>query len=135
VVKTLFILRYLDSEEYRRRINRQLNRGESLHALRRFLFFAEDGKVRRRQREDQTNQALCLTLVTNAIVTWNTVYLAAVLEQLRAEGISIEPEGLAHLSPTTYGHINPYGKYHFDLETGLGRAGLRPLREPDAGAA
>ena len=128
LVKTLFILRYLESEEYRRRIGVQLNKGESLHALRRFLFFAHTGHLRRHQPEDQANQASCLNLVTNAVITWNTVYLAAAVEDLRAEGLQIEESDLAHLSPARYDHINPYGKYHFDVETGLSRTHLRPLR-------
>ena len=32
LVKTIFILRYLESEQLRRRINTQLNKGESLHS-------------------------------------------------------------------------------------------------------
>ena len=52
----------------------------TLHALRRFLFFAHEGKVQRRQADQQTNQVLCLNLVTNAIVTWNTVYMNAAIE-------------------------------------------------------
>ena len=51
LVKTCFILQWIKSEDYRRRIHRQLNEGEALHALRRFLFFAHEGKVRRRQTE------------------------------------------------------------------------------------
>lgn len=76
-IKTCFLLRCLTSEEERRRITRQLNKGEALHALRRFLFFANEGKIRCPQLEEQANQAGCLTLVTNAVVTWNTVYMAA----------------------------------------------------------
>ena len=75
LVKTQFILRWIENPDYRRRIHRQLNKGEALHALRRFLFFAHQGKVQRRQADQQTNQVLCLNLVTNAIVTWNTVYM------------------------------------------------------------
>ena len=41
-------------------LHRQLNKGEALHALRRFLFFAHEGKVQRRQADQQTNQILCL---------------------------------------------------------------------------
>jgi TnpA family transposase len=129
--KTVFILRYLQSEEYRRRINRQINKGESLHALRRRIFFADEGKVRRRHHEEQVNQATCLTLVTNAAVLWNTVYLQAAIEQLRREGVEIDGEILAHLSPALYEHINPYGRFHFDVEAGLGRSALRPLRNPE----
>jgi len=55
LVKTLFTLRYLENEDYRRRINAQLNKGESLHALRDFLFVADKGVIRRKQAEAQTN--------------------------------------------------------------------------------
>ena len=46
LIKTIFILRYLEDEAYRRRINRQLNKGEALHMLREFLFFANKGTIR-----------------------------------------------------------------------------------------
>ena len=107
LVKTQFILRWIENPDYRRRIHRQLNKGEALHALRRFLFFAHEGKVQRRQADQQTNQVLCLNLVTNAIVTWNTVYMNAAIERLRAEGRIDRDIDLGHLSPPLYGHVNP----------------------------
>lgn len=129
LVKTIFILRYLESEEYRRRISTQLNKGETLHSLRRFLFFAHQGQIRRRQDEDLANQASCLNLVTNAVVAWNTVYVAAAIEQLKAEGYPFSETDIAHLSPARYEHINPYGKYEFDIAKNLNRQHLRPLRQ------
>ena len=131
LVKTIFILRYLESEDYRRRINAQLNKGESLHALREFLFFANKGVIRRKQEEDQTNQAGCLNLVTNAVVTWNTVYMEAVMDQLRAEHDAVQDDDLAHLSPARFEHVNPYGKYYFPIDKTAERQGLRPLGRPD----
>ena len=128
LVKTQFILRWIENPDYRRPIHRQLNKGEALHALRRFLFFAHEGKVQRRQADQQTNQVLCLNLVTNAIVTWNTVYMNAAIERLRAEGRIGRDIDLGHLSPALYGHVNPYAKYRFEIE---GRApSPRPLRSP-----
>jgi len=44
-------------------------------------------------------RAGCLNLVTNAVVTWNTVYMAAVIKQLRAEGKTVNEEDVARLSP------------------------------------
>jgi TnpA family transposase len=67
-------VRCLDSPEYRRCIGRQLNKGEQLHSLRRFLFLANEGEIRRSQHEDQTTQVLCLNLAANAIIDWNTIY-------------------------------------------------------------
>jgi rRNA maturation protein Nop10 len=122
--------KYLESEEYRRRINAQLNKGEALHALRRFLFFANEGKIRRKDEEDQLNQASCLNLVTNAVVAWNTVYLTAALDALTVERYPVQENDLVHLSPARYEHINPYGKYRFEVEAEWSRKTLRPLRHP-----
>ncbi len=41
--------------------------------MRRFLFFANEGHIRKRQPEEQTEQALCLNLLTDAVILWNTV--------------------------------------------------------------
>ncbi len=127
LIKTLFILRYLESEELRRRIQVQLNKGEALHALRRFLVIAHEGKIRRKDEEQQNHQAGCLNLLTNAVVVWNTVYMQAAIEQLRREGIPVNDADVMHLSPARYEHINPYGKYSFELE--LAPNQLRPLRQ------
>lgn len=130
LVKTLFIGRYLESHEYRRRIHKQLNKGEALHSLRRFLFFANEGSVRKHDEESQSHQAMCLTLMTNAVITWNTVYIAAALEDLKSDGVSVADADVEHLSPCRYEHVNPYGKYQFRIDEGLGRKELRPLRQP-----
>src|SRR5205823_5792972 len=78
-----------ESEQLRRRINTQLNKAEALHALREFLFFANRGKIRRKQEEEQVHQATCLNLLTNCVITWNTIYMAAALAQLRQEGYAV----------------------------------------------
>ena len=51
--KTIFILRYLLDEAFQRRIGAQINKGEALHALRGFLFVANEGKIRRHYDEEQ----------------------------------------------------------------------------------
>ncbi len=112
---------------FRRPVRRQLNKGESLHALRR-----DQGHVRRRHLDDQVDQALCLTLVTNATVLWTTTYLGDALDALRADGYHVADETAAHLTPAQHDHINFYGTYSFDVETAPQREGRRPLRSPAA---
>ena len=68
-------MRWYTDEAFRRRIGRQLNRGETLNDLRRFIFYAERGKVRYRRLEDQTLQAHRNTLVVNACILSTTGYL------------------------------------------------------------
>ena len=72
VVKTIYLLRYLHDEELRRRVQRQLNRGESRHDLARWLFFANQGKFRTGDYEEMMNKASCLSLLSNAVLVWNT---------------------------------------------------------------
>ncbi len=76
--ETIFILKYLQSPEYQKKITVQLNQGEALRALRRDIFIANEGRIRKRHHEDQLNQAACLNLVVNAVTIWNTVYMQAV---------------------------------------------------------
>ncbi len=35
---------------------------------------------------------------------------------------------LVHLSPARFEHINPYGRYEFDVAKTFSRQSLRPLR-------
>lgn len=105
LVRTIYLCRSVANEELRRRVRRQLNKGESLHALRRDLFFAHQGHVRRRHLDDQVDQALCLTLVTNAAVLRTTTYLGDALDALRDDGYPVTDEAAAHLTPAQHDHI------------------------------
>jgi len=53
----------------------------------------------------------------------------------RAHGADIDDEAPAHLSPAMLDHINPYGKFLFDVDLELGRTARRPLRRPGASPA
>lgn len=41
--------------------------------------------------------------------------MQAAIQQLKQEGHPIEDEDVAHLSPARFEHVNPYGKYYFDI--------------------
>ncbi|EFL8809399.1 Tn3 family transposase, partial [Escherichia coli] len=68
VNKTLYLLNYIDDEDYRRRILTQLNRGEGRHAVARAICYGQRGEIRKRYREGQEDQLGALGLVTNAVV-------------------------------------------------------------------
>ena len=132
MIKTNFVLDWLADQELRARVGRQLNKGEQLHALRRAIFYAPEGHVRQRTSEQQGEQALCLSIVVNAIVVWNTVYTQRVLDELRAAGELITSSEIEHISPLAHQHIHLYGHYPFDLASRPD--GHRPLRSAAAPA-
>ena len=130
IPKTVHLLTYLDDESYRRRILVQLNRGEGRHAVARKICHGQRGEIRKRYRQGQEDQLSALGLVTNAVILWNTLYIEAALEQLRAEGYEIRPEDVARLSPLQTHHLNVLGRYSFFLAEAVAKGGMRPLRNP-----
>jgi TnpA family transposase len=128
--KTLHVLRYLDDESMRRDTLVQLNRGEGRHGLSRVVFHGKRGELRQHYREGQEDQLGALGLVVNMIVLWNTLYMQAAIDQLRAEGYPVLDEDIEHLNPHVHDHINMLGRYSFSIPESVSRGELRPLRNP-----
>ena len=131
-MKSLYLLRFIDDESYRRRILIQLNRGEGRHQLARVIFHGKRGELRQRYREGQEDQLGALGIVVNLVVLWNTIYMDAALDRLRAEGHEVFPADVARLSPLGFKHVNMPGRYAFTLPEMVARGELRPLRDPGA---
>jgi len=132
VAKTLYLLRYMDDPEYRRRIQTQLNRGESRHRLARAVCYGRRGELFQKYQRGLEDQLGALGLVVNAIVLWNTRYGEAILGYLRGLGENPLDEDIARLSPLKYAHINVLGRYHFEMSPEVAGGDLRPLRDPDS---
>jgi hypothetical protein len=60
------------------------------------------------------NKASCLSLVSNAILYWNTLKINAIVENLRQQGEDITNETLAHISLLPFRHVLPNGTYFID---------------------
>jgi hypothetical protein len=74
-------------------------------------------------------RGLAVGLVLNALVLFDTRYMDAAVNQLRADGFDVRDEDVARLSPFVRHHIDMHGRYSFqppDLPVGL-----RPLRDPE----
>jgi TnpA family transposase len=111
LMKTLHILRYIQEEKLRDTIQLQLNRGEFRHILAKSLFFANWGSFRSGDYEEVMNKASCLSLLSNAVLVWNTVHITRVVDQLRAAGHQVKDEDLARVSPLAHAHVIPNGSY------------------------
>ena len=59
---------------------------------------------------------LFLSLLSNAVLVWNTVRIAEIVSRLRASGEEILDNDLARVSPLCRAHIIPTGTYSFDPE-------------------
>ena len=110
----IHILRYAHDAELRARIRRQLNRRESRHALARRLFFANQGTFRVSDRDEIMNKVTALSLLSNAVLVWNSVRFAEVVAGLEATtGEAVAAADLARVSPLASAHVIPSGTYRF----------------------
>ena len=128
--KTLHTLTYIDDKAKRRGTLTQLNRGEGRHSVARAVFHGKRGELRQHYREGQEDQLGALGLVLNMIVLWNSIYMEAALDQLRADGYTVKDEDVARLSPLLHEHINMLGRYSFSVPDAVANGELRPLRDP-----
>ena len=111
LVKTIYILRFLHDNDLRRRILVQLNRGENRHSLVRSLFFAQQGEIYTGDYAELMNKASCVSLLSNAVLVWNTIQFEKIVTKLRSEGHTIRDEDLAHVTPLLHSHVIPHGAY------------------------
>ena len=129
--RTIYLLNYIDDEEYRRKILTQLNRGEARHAVARAICHGQRGEIRKRYREGQEDQLGVLGLVINAVILWNTMYMESALKHLHTF-MEIKEEDESRLSPLGSKHINVLGHYSFILNELVTKGTLRPLNLNDA---
>jgi TnpA family transposase len=115
VDKSIFLLRWFHDPELRSDTRLQLNRGEHRQALARWLFFANQGEFREGDYEEIMNKASCLSLISNAVLLWNTIQIQKIVEELRRSGHSVKDEDLARVSPLLRAHVIPNGTYDLSV--------------------
>src|SRR5215471_21686030 len=113
-LSTQYILRYLTDRDLRQTVQLQLNKGEYRHKLPRRIFFADQGEFTTGDYEEIMNKASCLSLVSNAILYWNTRKITEIVDQLRAQGDTVEEATLAHISLLPFRHVIPNGTYFIE---------------------
>jgi TnpA family transposase len=114
IIKTQYILRYLTDLDLRQTVQLQLNKGEYRHKLPRRIFFADQGEFTTGDYEEIMNKASCLSLVSNAILYWNTIKINDIVENLRAQGEDIDKDTLSHISLLPFKHVVPNGTYFIE---------------------
>ena len=129
IEKTIHLLTYIDDDEKRRMILKQLNRVESRHSLARAVFHGQRGEIRKKYREGQEDQLGALGLILNMIVYWNALYIEEAVRQLRIECFEVSDADIAKVFPFVFKHINMNEKYIFLVPKEVKEGKLRPLRE------
>ena len=114
IIRTLYLLDYIDSPVLRLNVQKALNRGEVDNQLRRAIAYAHGGRFRVRSQHEQEAWNECARLIGSAVVYYNALILSEALAGLELRGDLAAAEILKRVSPVAWQQINFYGRYQFD---------------------
>lgn len=114
IIRSLYLLNYIDSLPLRQNVQRALNRGENYHQLRRAVSHANFGKLRFKTEEEQQLWSECSRLITNCIIYYNASILSNLVTYQEKIGDLQGAALLKQVSPVAWQHINLQGRYKFN---------------------
>jgi TnpA family transposase len=115
VIRTVFLLRYLNDADLRRLIQGATNKSEAFNRFVRWLFFGGEGLIAENDRDRQRKMIKYSHLVSNCLIFHNVQAQERILRRLADEGHEFADTTLARLSPYLTEHVNRFGRYRMDL--------------------
>jgi TnpA family transposase len=112
IIKSIFVLKYIDDVEWRQAIEKQLNKGELANKFSAAVSFA-DQHILESLKEDQEVAVMCKTIIQNIIILWNYIELTKIIMQSGNEERVRLLESITSASILTWKHVNLHGTYDF----------------------
>ncbi|MFO8580535.1 Tn3 family transposase [Legionella pneumophila serogroup 1] len=112
IIKSIFILKYVDDMEWRQAIEKQLNKGELANKFSAAISFA-DQNILEPLKEDQEIAVMCKTIIQNIIILWNYIELTKIIMRSDPDERAQLLESITSASILTWQHVNLHGTYDF----------------------
>ena len=114
VIKTIFLCRYLSSEELRQEIHEGLNVIERWNSVNDFIYYGRKSTISTNDPSMKEIIVLSLHLLQASLVYMNTLMIQHVLKLPHWQNrLTIEDKRA--ISPLIYAHVNPYGIFKLDM--------------------
>ncbi len=128
IVKSIFLLQYIDDLDLRQAIEKQLNKTESYHSFAKAIAFARNQELNYATRDEQMIAEGCKRLIANAIICWNYLYITKKYKLATDEEKREIKKAIQNGSMVIWQHINFQGEYDFS-DTKLREALIFDLEE------
>ena len=127
IIKSMFILRFIDQVELRQAIEKQLNKVEFANGFTRAVAVGKPRGFEHSDKEDQEITEGCNRLIKNSIICWNYLYLSRFVETDKTpEEQDRILKMVALHSPLTWGYINLLGEYDLTRDRLQDNTGVLP---------
>ena len=130
ILKSDFILRYIDDLEFRQAIEKQLNKGENSNKFSNAVTVGNNQEFLHGEGIEQQIADGCRRLIKNSIVCWNYVYVSQLIAR---EGCPERRNELIETAKRTsmaaWKHVNINGEYDFSDDKMVDSYGLEATPE------
>ena len=128
ILKSDFLLRFMDDVELRQAIEKQLNKGENANQFSKAISFGNHHDFLYGEKVEQELAEGCRRLIKNAIICWNYLYLSQKIGQEhdtdRRQALLV---AVQQGSVVSWRHVNLHGEYDFSDEKMQDSVGLHTL--------
>ncbi len=114
IVKSIFLLKYINDVALRQIIELQLNKMENSQKFSKAIFYDNNQEFQQSTKEAQLIADGCKRLIENAIICWNYLYLSQIINNAESD---TQKQNLLQTikngSVVAWQHINIHGEYDF----------------------
>jgi TnpA family transposase len=115
IIRTIFLLQYLDDADLRNMVQACTNKSESFNRLAKWLSFGGEQQVLTSNNRDELRKRIKYNhLVANCLILYNVSEISRILNELAGQGYRFSADAIARLSPYLTEHINRFGAYGID---------------------
>ncbi len=119
IIKTDFLLQYIDDVELRQKVEKQLNKVENANKFSKAVFFGNNSEFQVATTEEQNIANNCKRLIQNCVILWNYLYMSKKIEDAKSDKEREDIiKSLKNSSIVHWSHINFYGEYDFTYTKG-----------------
>ena len=111
VIRTIFLLNYINDIELRRVIHAATCKSEEFNNFIDWVAFGHDGTITDNLHGAQKKIINFGRLAANSVILHVVANMTNVINQMKAEGYTVTPEMLNGLSPYHTGHLNRFGLF------------------------
>ncbi|MBU2431939.1 MAG: transposase, partial [Proteobacteria bacterium] len=118
IIKTLFLLKYIDDVDLRKQIQKMLNKIEGSNKLANAVFHGKNKEFKYAGKNEQLVADACKRLIENSIICWNYAYLTNLISNAESkEQKELLLRTIKNKSVVAWEHINLGGIFDFSNES------------------